>query len=173
MTYTVRFESNAFQADSAIAKLVGAFDSIKRTAQRLTGTQTQEFQGDQLRELFGVNQRTMQMAMDWADSDFDAQITIAQWDWKGRDWETQRRNGQKVTEPRNIVDTGNLLASKKRIQVNKNTVDFTWTADYAGSVHDGGVTKKGESNPARPWTEPTLAQIDTVISATLARRGRK
>lgn len=171
MAYTVRFESNAFQADSAIANMLKAFNNLKRSTQKLVGIQTQEFEGDKLRRLDGVNQRTLQKAMDWADADFDAQITMAQWDWKGPEGRTRRRNGQVVTEPRNIVDTGSLMASKQRTQVNKSTVDFTWTAPHAQEVHDGGAAKGGESSPARPWTEPTLASIDQVIDGILRKGG--
>jgi hypothetical protein len=171
MAYTVRFESNAFQADSAIANMLKAFNSLKRSTQRLAGIRTQEFEGNRLARLHGVNQRTLQEAMDWADADFDAQMTIAQWDWKGPNGQTRRRNGQVVTEPRSIVDTGGLMASKQRTQVNKSTVDFVWTADYAEEVHDGGTTKGGGVNPARPWTEPTLASIDQVIDGILQKGG--
>lgn len=175
MAYTVRFESNAFQADSAIARLVGVFDNIKRTTQRLVGVQAQEFQGDQLRELFGVNQRTLEVAMDWADNDFDEQIKAVKWRWKGANYETLRENGDTVKEPRDIVDMGDLLKSKIRQQVDRRTVEFRWDAPHAELVHDGGNIIKNQTvyYPARPWTEPTLAEIDTVISSVLARRGRK
>jgi hypothetical protein len=172
MAYTVRFESNAFQADSAIGRMLGTLNQLRRGAQRIAGVRVQEFEGDELRRLYGVNQRTLQQAMDWADSDFDAQMTMAQWNWKGPDGRTRRRNGQVVSEPRNIVDTGELMASKQRTQVNRNTVDFTWTADHAEQVHDGGVTRNGEVNPARPWTEPTLANIDDVINSIVERGAR-
>ena len=172
MPYTVRFESNAFQADSAIGRMLGVLNRLTGSVRRIAGVQVQEFQGNELRRLDGVNQRTLQQVMDWADNDFDAQITRSEWDWKGPDGRTRRRNGQVVTQPRNIVDTGELLSSKTRTQVNRNTVDFTWTAEHAELVHDGADAVNGEEYPARAWTEPTLASIDDVINSIANRRNR-
>lgn len=172
MSYTLRFESNAFQADSSIAKLVGALQSLKRSAKGVLGIKTEDFGGNRLEELYGVNQRTFQRAMDWADADFDEQIEAIQWSWKGSDGRTRRKNGETVTEPRNIVDTGTLLNSKQRRDINSSVTEFEWTADHAEFVHDGASLKGGGSNPARPWTDPTVAEIDEVIAGLLANGGR-
>jgi hypothetical protein len=34
------------------------------------------------------------------------------------------------------------------------------------------VARGGELNPARPWTEPTLQEIDEVINTIFARRAQ-
>ena len=171
MTYQVRFESNAFEADSAIGRVLDALGRFRRTAQRVIGRPVQEYQGDQLRQLRGVSTRTFERSMDWADADFDRQMTSEQWLWKGPEGQTRRKNGQVVTEPRDIVDTGALLQSKRRETVSPSVTEFIWDDPVAGAVHDGSRTKGGGSNPARPWTEPTLQEIDEVIQTILNRRG--
>ena len=74
--------------------------------------------------------------------------------------------------PRNIIDTGDLLQSKERVQVGKSIVEFTWQDDVAELVHDGGTLKNGGAYPARPWTQPTLDELDNVIDTTLRNGGR-
>lgn len=172
MAYTLRIKSNAFEADSAITKMLGALESLKRGARGLLRMKNETFGGNRLQDLYGINTRTFERAMDWADQDFDQQIMLDQWRWKGSEGETRRKNGQVVTEPRDIVDTGELLRSKKRTQVSRNVVDFEWTAEHAEGVHDGYTSKKGTVNPARPWTEPTLADIDVMIENMLRNGGR-
>jgi hypothetical protein len=172
MAYTLRFKSNAFEADSAITKMLNVLDKLKRGAKSLVGIKNETFGGNRLQDLYGINVRTFERAMDWADADFDEQMTLAQWGWKGPDGVTRRKNGEEVTEPRDIVDTGALLQSKKRTQVSRNVVDFEWAAEHAEEVHDGYTAKNGGVMPARPWTEPTLADIDEVITGILNRGGK-
>ena len=172
MSYTLRFTSNAFKADSAITKMLNVLDGLKKQAKKFVGIKNEEFGGNRLQDLYGINQRTFERAMDWADADFDQQINLVQWDWKGLDGTTRRKNGEIVREPRDIVDMGTLLQSKQRKHSGRNVVDFEWTADHAEGVHDGYKTKGGTLNPARPWTDPTLADIDKVIDGIL-RNGVK
>lgn len=172
MSYTLRFTSNAFAADSAITKMLNALQGLKKQAKKFVGVQSEEFGGNRLQDLYGINQRTFERAMDWADQDFDQQINSAQWDWKGFDGLTRRKNGEVVSEPRDIVDMGTLLQSKQRRQSGRSVVDFEWTAEHAEGVHDGYRAKSGTLNPARPWTEPTLAEIDEVIDDILRNGGK-
>ena len=172
MAYTLRFKSNAFEADSAITKMLNVLDRLKRGAKSVVGIKNETFGGNRLQDLYGINVRTFERAMDWADADFDEQMTLAQWRWKGPDGVTKRKNGEEVTEPRDIVDMGTLLQSKRRTQVSRNVVDFEWTAEHAEAVHDGARTKNGGFNPARPWTEPTLADIDEVVQDILRNGGK-
>lgn len=172
MAYQLRFESNAFRADSAIGRLIDTLGSFSRGARRAVGIKIEEYQGNDLRQLRGINRRTFDLAMDWADGDFDEQMQAVKWDWKGQDVVTRRKNGEKVTEPRNIIDEGDLLASKRRNEIRGGVTEFTWEDEVAELVHDGGRAKNGTAYPARPWTEPTLNDIDNVIETVLRRGGR-
>jgi hypothetical protein len=108
--------------------------------------------------------------MDWADNDFDQQMASEKWRWNNN--QTRRKNGQIAGNPRDIIDTGDLLQSKERTQVSSSVVDFTWTDEVAELVHDGGTTKNGGAYPARPWTEPTLDELDGLIDSMLRNGGR-
>jgi hypothetical protein len=170
MAYQLRFESNAFQADSAIGRLLDGLSALSKGARRAVGIQVKEYEGNELRQLRGINQRTFQRAMDWADNDFDQQMASEEWRWNQN--QTRRKNGQLVGSPRDIIDTGDLLQSKERVQVNRSTVDFIWKDDVAELVHDGGTTKNGGAYPARPWTEPVLDEIGDMIGTMLRNGGR-
>lgn len=170
MAYKVRFESNAFQADSAIGKLLDGLSALSKGARRAVGLQVQEYEGNKLQQLRGINRRTFERAMDWAENDFDQQMIRD--DWKWNDNETKRKNGEIARNPRDIIDTGDLLRSKDRVQVNNSTVEFIWKDDVAELVHDGGVVKGGGRYPARPWTEETISELDGVINTVLNNGGR-
>lgn len=170
MAYQLRFESNAFRADSAIGRLLDGLSALSRGTRRAVGIRVQEFEGNELRQLRGINQRTFERAMDWADQDFDQQMASEQWRWNEN--QTRRKNGETVGSPRDIIDTGDLLQSKERVQVGKSIVEFTWQDDVAELVHDGGTLKNGGAYPARPWTRPTLDELDNVIDTTLRNGGR-
>jgi hypothetical protein len=170
MAYQLRFESNAFQADSTIGRLLDGLSALSKGARRAVGIQVKEYEGNELRQLRGINQRTFQRAMDWADNNFDQQMASEEWRWNKN--QTRRKNGQLVGSPRDIIDTGDLLQSKERVQVNRSTVDFIWKDDVAELVHDGGTTKNGGAYPARPWTEPVLDEIGDMIGTMLRNGGR-
>lgn len=173
MSYTLRFTSNAYQADSAIGKMLGVLDRLKKQAKRALKVKSETFEGNRWKDLYGINQRTFERAMDWADVNFDQQISSTKWKWKGSNYETLRENGETVKEPRDIVDMGTLLQSKQRNQSGRNIVDFEWTADHAELVHNGAAAlKNGGYYPARPWTDPTLADIDEVIGGILRNGGK-
>jgi len=173
MSYTLRFTSNAYQADSAIGKMLGVLDKLKKQAKGALKIKNETFEGNRWEDLYGISQRTFERAMDWADVDLDQQMGAVKWKWKGSEYETARENGQFVKEPRDIIDMGELLQGKQRKQSRRNVVDFEWTADHAELVHDGAAAlKNGAYYPARPWTDPTLADIDEVISGILRNGGR-
>ena len=174
MAYQLRFESNAFRADSAIGKLLDGLSALSKNVKKFTGLKVTEYQGNELRQLRGINSRTFERAMDWADKDFDQQMGSEKWPLSG-DWPntTRRKNGQIVDSPRDIVDTGALLQSKRREQISNSVVDFIWEDNVAEGVHDGMVTKRGRRLPARPWTEPTLEEIDGIIESMLRQGGRR
>jgi hypothetical protein len=167
MSYTLRFTSNAYQVDKEIAGLLGTLQGKTSSGPLLVRNIEVGLQNAR-----NICQRTFERAMDWADVDFDQQMNLVQWDWKGADGTTRRKNGEVASEPRDIVDMGKLLQSKQRKQSGRNVVDFEWTADHAEGVHDGYKTKSGTLNPARAWTEPTLADIDEVIDGILRNGGK-
>lgn len=77
---------------------------------------------------------------------------------------TRRSNGQEVTTPRNIVDTGTLLRSQSAPQVTPTNLTITWSAPYSGEVLRGGFVV-GRSNgsyiaPGRDWITPVLRAED-------------
>lgn len=172
MAYQLRVESNAFKADSIIGKMLDVLDATAKKAKRLAGANVRQDEVNKLLKLRGINTRVFERAMDWADADFDQQMLDEKWDWKGPEGRTRRKNGESVTEPRNIVDTGSLMQSKRREVVNSSVTEFIWDDKVAELVHDGGKTKKGDLYPARPWTEETLKDIDTVISSLYGQEGR-
>jgi hypothetical protein len=99
---------------------------------------------------------------------FTQEITAEKWEWP------------RGESPRDIVDTGNLRKSLRVTQPldpKKLQTDFTWTAPYAGPVHDGAVFKANDAEgnprtaPARPWTRPVLydrARIQAYFRARFA-----
>lgn len=172
MAYQLRFESNAFKADSAIAKALDALQRTVNGAKKVAGVKIREEEVNRLFKLRGVSQRGFALAMDWADDDFDKQMADEKWDWKGVEWQTRRKNGQVVTEPRDIIDTSALLNSKRRDDIHSSITEFEWTAPHAEGVHDGYTARDGSRNPARPWTEPTIEDLDKVVK-TLFEEGSK
>lgn len=170
MAYQLRFESNAFRADSAIGRLLDGLSALSRNVRRFAGAQVTEYSGNELRQLRGINGRTFERAMDWADADFDQQMASEKWDWPN---ETRRKNGQIVNSPRDIIDTGALLQSKRREQISNSVVEFIWDDEVAEGVHDGMVSKSNKRLPARPWTEPTLDEIEGIIESMLRQGGRR
>ena len=173
MAYQLRFESNAFKADSVIGKLLDGLSALSKNVKKITGLKVVEYQGNELRQLRGINSRTFQRAMDWADKDFDQQMASEKWPLSG-DWPntTRRKNGEVVGSPRDIIDTGALLQSKQRETISSSITEFIWKDDVAEGVHDGMVAKSGKRLPARPWTEPTLDDIDGIINTMINREGR-
>lgn len=172
MAYQLRIESNAFKADSIIGKMLDALNATATNAKRLAGANVRQDEVNKLLKLRGINTRVFERTMDWADADFDQQMLDEKWDWKGPEGRTRRKNGQSVTEPRDIVDTGNLLRSKRRETINASTTEFIWDDEIAELVHDGGKTKKGGAYPARPWTEETLKDIEGVVNSMYGQEGR-
>lgn len=83
------------------------------------------------------------------DQALDAAIESPIWAWPR---ETQRANGETVGSPRNIVDQGELLRSKRFTQ-GTNSADWEWTAEHALFVHEGVTLRNGTELPARRWTE--------------------
>ena len=84
------------------------------------------------------------------DRQFTEEIQTVQWGWPGT---TKRKNGQTVSTPRDIIDTGDLMRSQKNQKINNFTWRWTWDVNYSKVVHNGAVFKTGLNYPARPWTK--------------------
>lgn len=101
---------------------------------------------------------TKQLAS-WLDTRFTEEISAAKWDYP--------------TPPqvRDIVDTGRLRASQTRVVNPDGSITFTWPAEYAAQVHEGGVALSGLRFPGRPWTKAPLedapAQFDRFLRTAL------
>ncbi len=101
-------------------------------------------------------QRDLRVALDKA-------VSSSTWDWPRI---TKRRNGQTVSSPRNIVDTGALKSSLSIVEKNLKTqtsLGIKYKTPYAALAHYGGVIQPyGNKNansvmvPGRPWIEATL-----------------
>jgi hypothetical protein len=88
------------------------------------------------------------------DQQLKEEIRTEQFSWPG---ETRRRNGETVTSPRDIVDTGAFLRSQRRRRINLTTIRFEWGGSggvtYAGYIYQG---IPGKAYPARDWIKPAL-----------------
>jgi len=87
---------------------------------------------------------------------FAKELTSRKWDWPG---ETKRENGEVVSSPRDIVDTGEL----RRSYVGKREGPFehshSWSnIEYGMAVHEGADFSDGRKMPARPWTRDPIKQ---------------
>ncbi|MGA0848073.1 MAG: hypothetical protein ACO3PY_05660 [Pontimonas sp.] len=82
----------------------------------------------------------------WLDARFTEEISAVKWDYP--------------TPPkvRDIVDTGRLRASQTRVVNADGSITFTWPVEYAGQVHEGGVSTTGLRFPGRPWTKAPLEE---------------
>jgi hypothetical protein len=112
MSYTLRFTSNAYQADSAIGKMLGVLDRLKKQAKRALKVKSETFEGNRWEDLYGISQRTFERAMDWADVDFDQQMSAVKWKWKGSNYETLRRKRRICKRAARYCGHGHIAAKQ-------------------------------------------------------------
>lgn len=95
------------------------------------------------------------------------EISKEQFDWplktqQGGTIVTNRNNGQEVTSPRDIVDTGRLLNSQTPHQIKGNSLQIKWTAPYSKAVLEGQYIVKRYNGtyiaPGRDWITPALQE---------------
>lgn len=86
---------------------------------------------------------------------FQESIVNQRYEWPNV---TLRSNGQVVSSPRNIVDTGQLKLSQERKQLSATSVLFTWPTPYSGAVLTGFKTQNGTTFPGRDWITPVLTE---------------
>lgn len=74
--------------------------------------------------------------------------------------ETQRRNGDVVGSPRDIVDTGELRDSLYSTVLSDFTAQVATKAPHSVFVHEGYFTTTGKEVPARPYLRTGVDQAD-------------
>ena len=97
------------------------------------------------------------------DPVLDQQFKDVKWEW----WTnapTRRRNGQLAGNPRNIIDTGELLNSKigpTKGQGNAyiGTRRWVWNSPYAVYVRDGYMTSLGNVVSGRDWIKAAMTEL--------------
>lgn len=85
-------------------------------------------------------------------------------DDSGRPITTLRNNGQEVTSPRDIVDSGNLLTSQTNPDITSGAgfvrMQIRWTAPYSKAVLEGGyivgTVRNNYTAKPRDWITPAL-----------------
>lgn len=108
-------------------------------------------------KLNSIISRAFDVTVEVQGDAFQNAIASDIWEWPG---ETLRQNGDLVSSPRDIYDTGELYNSLV-IARTANAAEYTWESDHAAIVHDGATTKNGTELPARPWTKIGLEECDT------------
>lgn len=84
---------------------------------------------------------------------------------------TQRRSGERVGSPRNIVDLGEFRDSQQYSFPSPLTILFEWTAEHSVLVFAGFTTRAGNTYPPR---NPVLQVVNTVdLAGALASRLRE
>ena len=101
---------------------------------------------DLSRQLEAATNKAMRQLGTWLDTRFTEEISAVKWEFP--------------TPPqvRDIVDTGRLRASQTRVVNADGSITFTWPVEYAGQVHEGGVSTTGLRFPGRPWTKAPLEE---------------
>jgi len=93
------------------------------------------------------------------DQQLKEEIQSPQFNWPN---ETRRRNGSRVSSPRDIVDLGKFLRSQRRDRPSATQLRFTWDVksdsgfSYAPLILTGYTTRRGTIVPGRNWIQPAL-----------------
>lgn len=114
-----------------------------------------KFNRENLDRLNGAIAESFEATVEAFAEQCQTEIESDKWEWPRT---THRQNGEVVTSPRNIVDTGRLRDSQ-RIEIEGDSAVVEWAADYALKVHEG-IVENGFLKPGRPWTETALEEID-------------
>jgi hypothetical protein len=108
-------------------------------------------------------ERAVEIVMGELSAAFQQSLEEEVWSWPR---ETRRVNGEIVSSPRNIIDTGTLKRSHSWKMTGRFQATFRWSAHYATGVHEGAfVAPWAQKNgagftgaqrrvylPPRPWT---------------------
>jgi hypothetical protein len=92
---------------------------------------------------------------DYLGDAFKERIRAQVYPWPGK---TRRSNGQTVTSPRDIVDTGAFLRSQVRRKESLTSIRFTWGQTY-GVTYAGFILQgiPERNYPPRDWITPPIA----------------
>lgn len=95
------------------------------------------------------------------EDELNAQLEADKWQW-APGVVTNRVNGETVSSPRNIIDTGELKRSLVIEKKSDRSADFTYTQEYSALVHEGARLNSGQTYPPRPWVEQAYKEGDLV-----------
>ena len=84
-------------------------------------------------------------------------ISEAVYFWPG---ETRRQNGQTVSSPRDIIDSGAFLRSQRATRISLRRWEIAWEVAYAVIILLGFQGVAGNSQPGRDWIAYALSNID-------------
>jgi hypothetical protein len=94
------------------------------------------------------------------DTAFTQALSDKAYAWPGR---TVRSNGQVVSSPRDIIDTGELDSSQRLARESRTAWRWDWTAGHALLVHEGATLRGGGVYPARRWTGRAVLQYKPYV----------
>lgn len=94
---------------------------------------------------------------------FQTEIKAVRFSWPNT---TERQNGEVVSTPRNIVDTGDFLRSQQPGKVSSSgagtySLSFKWTAPYALAIYLGYYNYRFEPKKVRNWIKFALEAVPT------------
>jgi hypothetical protein len=93
------------------------------------------------------------------DTAFTDKLSSREYDWPGP---TRRANGQTVTTPRDIIDTGELDSSQQLLRSRGEWL-WLWTTPHALIVHEGATLRNGGEYPARRWTRRAVLDYKPLV----------
>ena len=107
-------------------------------------------------------------ALDETAEEF-ADLQKEQMDKSVYDWPrtTHRSNGETVSAPRDIVDTGQLKASQQYEKTGRFRHEYVYPEPYAAIVHEGGKTQSGDEYPSRPWIDDSAESVVDIFADKL------
>jgi hypothetical protein len=96
-------------------------------------------------------------------------ISEAVYFWPG---ETLRQNGQTVSSPRDIIDSGRFRDSQRATRISLRRWEIAWEVAYAVIILLGFQGVAGNSQPGRDWIAYALSNIDLSKVFSEELRGR-
>ncbi len=122
-----------------------------------------------LSRISGAAEASIKVVADAVNTQAQANIRGAVWPWPRP---TKRRNGSRVTSPRDIVDRGDLVRSNRVIPRGRGQWGLVWEARHALLVHEGFTLRSGTVYPGRPFARLAIDQTKPIalFAAEMGRR---